>query len=288
VGITNGRFNDNDSSGLEVYAKGNVTLNTVEAVNNDNYGAFIDNCLQVGSTGVCLGTGTVTVNAPISFTNNFNENVNDGLYIESKGNISLTNVAANHNYEGFGAYLRNSFSGSAGTVTITATTDQFNYFSSYNARTGLVVDSFGNISLSKVNASENYGRGAELYNDLAPTPKTVMVTNGIFNDNNNDGLLILSKGAVTLSGVMAHRDSIHDDWLDVAGITVYEYLIEGYWSDEGWYYWTPDQWGLQAASSGGTVKISLESDDSCRRSTSMMLMETRSREATMTWRRIPC
>jgi putative surface-exposed virulence protein len=261
VGITNGRFNDNDSSGLEVYAKGNITLNTVEATNNDNYGAFLDNCLQVGSTGVCLGTGTVTVNAPISFTNNFNENVNDGLHIESKGNISLTNIAANHNYEGFGAYLRNSFTGSAGTMTITATTDQFNYFSSYNAKAGLVVDSFGNISLTKVNACENYGRGAELYNDLAPTPKTVMVTNGIFNDNNNDGLLILSKGAVTLSGVMAHRDSIHDDWLDVAGITVHEYLIEGYWSDEGWYYWTPDRWSFQATSGGGTVKISLECDD---------------------------
>lgn len=261
VGITNGKFNDNDSSGLEVYAKGNITLNTVEAVNNDNYGAFLDNCLQVGSTGVCLGTGTITVNAPISFTNSFNQNINDGLHIESKGNISLTNINANQNYEGFGAYLRNSFTGSAGTVTITATTDQFNYFSSYNAKTGLVVDSFGNINLTKVNASENNGRGAELYNDLAPTPKTVAVTNGIFNDNNNDGLYILSKGAVTLSGVMAHRDSIRDDWLDVAGITVYEYLIEGYQTDEGWYYWTPDRWGFQATSSGGTVKISLESDD---------------------------
>jgi hypothetical protein len=261
VSLTNGRFNDNGSSGLEVYTLGNIALNSIEAVNNDNFGAFLDNCLQIGSSGICQGSGTVTIIAPMSYSNDFNNNASGGLHIESKGNILLTNINASNNWGGFGAYLRNSFFGTTGNVTITASPGQFNYFSSYNKMAGLLVDSFGTISLLNINASENYGRGAELYNDLAPTPKNVTVINGIFNDNNNDGLYILTKGVVTLSGIMAHRDSITDDWLDVGGVTVNEYIMEGYQTDEGWYYWNPDRWHFQADSGGGTVKISLESDD---------------------------
>ncbi len=49
----------------------------------------------------------------------------------------------------------------------------------------------------------NRGYGADLQNQLADTPKAVTITNGNFNSNDQSGLNVLSKGAISLKNVNA-------------------------------------------------------------------------------------
>ena len=99
VSITNSTFKENGHDGLRIRSHRNVMLNGITALDNGNYGVYVDNCDE--SLGVCLGTGTVTVSGTLP--NYFNGNIYDGLRILSGGNVTLSYFQANEN-DGNGVY----------------------------------------------------------------------------------------------------------------------------------------------------------------------------------------
>jgi hypothetical protein len=95
---TRNSFTGNGENGLEILAKGNVTVTNIIAENNSSDGLNIDNCAFNGV--ICVGTGTGT----ISISNaNLNHNAFSGIWTSSNGAQSLTSVTALGN--GFGSLL---------------------------------------------------------------------------------------------------------------------------------------------------------------------------------------
>lgn len=191
-------------------AKGNITLNNVDVVDNevDLAGAILTNNLAPTPF-------AVTVN-----NSNFNSNTATGLDIASKGVVTLKNVTANENNE-VGAYIDNTYDEKAQAVNLTGTSN-FNY----NGADGLVIFSKGVITLSYITASYNnengsgsvsFGSGAYLDNCLQSTPglgackntfASSVVVKGInnFSYNGWDGLRVYSNGVISISNIIANNN----------------------------------------------------------------------------------
>ena len=210
-------FNNNGSTGLIAYSTGNMNLNNITANGNGIYAYDTDGSGAVLST----NSGNIT----LAGTNTFNDNWFNGLDIVTDGNIVLSNVTANGNGNyvseyyggGWGANL-DSFSGNI-TVTGTNTFNSNSYaglgaytyadgdiilngVSASNNLIGLAVGgspfSDGNLTLNNVTANENWAVGAVLYSFSG----NITVT-GEFNNNGQDGLVVISQGDFTLNNVSA-------------------------------------------------------------------------------------
>jgi len=198
-------FKYNNWSGLVVDSKGQITVNNITAsYNKQNIGADLEN--PSGSSGVTL-TGT----------NVFNGNYNTGLWVSTKGAITLNNITADCNgYQpdcvtplgsGYGVYVENT--GGTKAVTLTG----INTMSNNYGDDGLYVTSNGAVKLSSVTASNNYnGDGVDISNCdsngtkcLSSSAVTLSGT-GVFNFNSNDGISVYSGGAITLNNVTANNN----------------------------------------------------------------------------------
>lgn len=260
VSITNAQFSENNyGNGLLVHASGAITLDTVQGNYNNQYGAYLDNC-QEDIMGDCTGSGNVTVKAKSGQTNWFTENNNNtGLYILSKGTISLTNVSADYNYNGFGAFLYNGFANASGGITVKATNDQFNSFS-LSQVDGLHAESNGTISVARINANYNQVYGVYLNNLGAATPKTITISDLYCNYNHYEGLAANASGAIKVSGAQAYQNSMQTGTLAFAGETLYEFLHENIPDSDGNMYFQHDYWFFNAPGPVMTT-ITLSSDD---------------------------
>lgn len=186
----NNTFNGNYTQGLKITSFGAIKANNVTAsTTTTSYGAWLD-------------TSNAPTNAygvTLSGTNKFEDNGNDGLHIDSKGTVLLNNLTITLNGSN-GMYVNNTYAG-ANTpkpVTITGT----NNFS--NNVAGFYINSYGAVTLSKVTSSNNTsGPGGVIDNSATNVPSNVTVTGyGVFNNNNTgNGLLVISKGAVTLTNI---------------------------------------------------------------------------------------
>lgn len=149
--------------------------------------------------------GAITIN-DISF-NGANNTANPGtgsLYVETTKNIVVSNVMA-INSAGAGndgALLDNSSSTTQATVTVKNST-----FNS-NILRGITIVSDGAVTLTNVTAHFNTSYGVYINNNQDSTASIVSVTKGFFNQNGNDGLHILSNGAVKLSQIVASGNMI--------------------------------------------------------------------------------
>lgn len=185
----NNTFNGNYTRGLSIISFGAVKLNNITASENDVYGVFLDNSNAPSNVyGVTL-TGN----------NTFFDNGNDGLQIHTKGTVSLNNLNVTFNGS-TGMYINNTYAGVATPKPVTIT--GINNFS--NNVGGFFIQSYGAVTISKVTASNNTtGAGGYIENYLANTPANVTITGyGVFNTNNSgNGLVIISKGAVTLTNI---------------------------------------------------------------------------------------
>ena len=128
----------------------------------------------------------------------------NGIYIETEGNISLTNIIADDN-SGFGIYLDSAaYTDSTGNVTISASSNFWNS-SSGNAVTGLDIHTNGTVTISRLHAYENGNNGIMI--DNVPSsllPKNVTLTSVEANRNRGEpGLYINSLGAVALNSTRA-------------------------------------------------------------------------------------
>ena len=197
------QFNNNWLSGLEILTNGAISLNNVTATTNGQsssfgYGVYLDNCNFVAA---CANLTTKPVT--LTGTNNLSTNYTTGLFVNSKGIITISNLTANSNTNGYGAWLDNHFLGTALPQAVTLTgVNQFNG----NPVTGLRIVSNGAVSLASITANNSTsGYGVSVNNRgslLAPADVNVTGTNQ-FNTNFYDGLNILSYGAISLNNVTA-------------------------------------------------------------------------------------
>ena len=226
-------FDTNGGYGLLAQSLGAITTTNLDAWGNGGYGAQLNNALA-GSA----ATATITLNNPSTWDNNFNGNAGDGLDVYSNRAITITNLYTNSN-SGAGAVLVNASSGTASpqTVTLNGQSEFYN-----NGDSGLVVASYGLITLNTITANNNggnagsFGWGAYMDNcgyvsgactGAATTPQGV-VLNGAndFENNYQDGLWITSKGAITVSNLTANGNGVDGAYLDnqwpsaVGGITL--------------------------------------------------------------------
>ncbi|CAG0962132.1 Alpha-agarase [Anaerolineales bacterium] len=195
IGGTN-VFTGNSGTGLVIYSKGNIGLNNVTAGANTSSGVYIEN-----------QNGTTTASVTFTGLNSFAGNTSNGVSVRSKGAITLSNVTANGSTADSGAYLRNDYSGAVGGVTLTGS----NSFSN-NRDYGLQVLSLGAVNLNNLTADNNVLEyGAYIYNagTGASGDVTIAGTNS-FSGNDDYGLGIVSRGAVTLENVTANGNKTAD------------------------------------------------------------------------------
>ena len=202
--IISGVVND---VGLTVYTGDSVTVEDSEFTNNDGAGVFID-----ADKDVTVRRSKINDNG----SNNWNVVDGKGLEIKSGGFVTLSDVEANDN-QIFGADIEaanavtigNSFFN--GNLMYTPDLTFYGY--------GLTVVSQGNISLSNVEADENYLWGASL------DGPNVFIEDSTFNENVSDrtdfiddtGLLVVSPGDVFLLNVEANDNRLIGADIDAGG-----------------------------------------------------------------------
>ena len=207
VAISSSSFNNTtDTEGLDVYAKGNITLTDVSASGNTGAGIFLDNR---------AGTGTITIN-----TNNvtLDYNLEGGLWAYSNGAIKLSGkwLYATGN-TGCGIILDNQW-GTAG-VTVSGSLDtvsqNYTYQFNGNSQDGLDIISRGAVVFSDILASQNITNdGIEIGDSTGGIyPSSVTGSNLQLNDNGIRGAAIFAAGPVTLTNVLA--DGCGDNGLHI-------------------------------------------------------------------------
>ena len=206
-------FNDNRSSGLEIFSNGAISLSNVTASRNGGgghgYGAYLGNIGAPAARPVTL-----------SGVNTFEHNRQTGLWLVSRGAVSLSNLTASFSVASGGAYVDNTYGDPASPQNVTLS--GYGRFVG-NAQAGLTAYSYGAISISNLTANVNGhsgggGGGAYLGNGggTSPRPVTVSGTNET-GDNNGDGLSVYSFGAITVNSLSAWYNAGNGAYLNNAG-----------------------------------------------------------------------
>ena len=153
----------------------------------------------------------------ITLSNVYLTDNRQGLYLHTKGNITLTGIHTDRNSDRGADLDTCNAAGSlctwagTGVITIKDSTFDGNGFGTASDY-GLLVTSRGAITLTNVSASDNthatgYPAGALLYAHYSPLMNKVTVTNSQFNDNVYNGLTIYTKGPVILTKVQSNNNS---------------------------------------------------------------------------------
>ncbi|HUH97241.1 MAG TPA: hypothetical protein VLZ89_07790, partial [Anaerolineales bacterium] len=204
-GLFDGNLSDD---GLDIQSAGAVTLTDVNADGNHGRGAYIDNSHAFTPQGVSVNN---------SAANTFDGNFLNGLIVLSAGSITVSNLNASGNGTGFdgltylydssgGVYLQNDVG--TGSVLVNGT----NTFTN-NYEDGLDVYSNGAITTNNMIGSGNGVKGtvpdyvwvgAFLENAFNGYSKPVTVNGlNVFNSNLDDGLDVLSLGAIKANDLNA-------------------------------------------------------------------------------------
>jgi hypothetical protein len=223
-------FSNNDNYGLTVVSKGAITsaskLTASGNTPNSAIGALLENtfgnCVDLGSGCTYATPAGITLLG----TNSFNDNDGDGFVAKSYGAITINNLTASGNGAtgpGYGAYIDNCITVSGCTavfprdVKLTGT----NTFNS-NKTTGLDVESAGAIIVSNLTANDTVTDYGAVVNGYTEGKGVTLSGVNTFNDNNLQGLWILSLGPITLNnitasfngniGVIADNDDASGPW----------------------------------------------------------------------------
>ncbi|GAB4444205.1 MAG: hypothetical protein OHK0041_00190 [Anaerolineales bacterium] len=175
VNVQRSKFNNNGSGnveepigkGLEVVSGGSVTLASVEANQNQIFGADIQ---AVGN--VVVTNGFFNSNQGYYYLNGWVYE-GYGLKIVTSGNVSLSNVTADDNYL-FGAHLE----GAMVNVSNSSFSENNSDWHEHSTGSGLKVVSSGNVTLASVTANNNQKFGADINSG-----GQVNITDSFFNGN---------------------------------------------------------------------------------------------------------
>ena len=188
-----------------------------------------------GSDGITLKntltgfTGAITINNlsnPVKYSISGNNGL--GLNIVSANGLVLLNgliVDENRN----GAEIHNGSGSVFGNVSVLNSR-----FNSNTDGPGLLIDTKGAISLTKTDASNNSSFGAKLDNEYASKYLPITVTNDAkkigyilngFSDNGEVGLIIIAKGAVSITNVEANINDATGATVDIINAPNYDLRI---------------------------------------------------------------
>lgn len=187
-----------NNGGLGIDSNGPIIVANTDSVGNRGYGASLVNYYPT------------LIGQPVTITNSsFDKNtVTDGLWVLSKGAISLTNVSASGNV-GSGATLNNT-SGTAPVSVLPGLDGSMTSFSANNVN-GLKVLSKGVITIKSVQANGNVETGIFADNSAGLPTVGVTIQNAIVNFNDGltaYGMEIYSRGVIALSGLEANYNSM--------------------------------------------------------------------------------
>ena len=248
-------FDNNGNTGLLIYSRGAIMVKDIHASGNGGEGAYLNNCLYMEVEDKCFGSGTVSILVNPGSKNVFDNNGWTGLYVESKNAIIVNNINSNRNGQGTGSpgtVLDNNWTGASGGVTIGSTSGLKNIFTE-NGNFGIGVYSKGAISMTNFIANRNFGDGVFLFNNSSINPFPVTLTFGEATENSNgNGVLIRSKGAITITEVDSSANDVVFGWIK-AGETLRETLLDSQ-ADEG------DSWYFTTASNESDFVIHVESE----------------------------
>jgi hypothetical protein len=209
----NNYFNFNSGKGLRILSNGPVVVNAAIAVNNGSDGILIDNSSGTGSVTIDGVTGTWASN-----------NVGSGIYVVSKGMITVKNMDTSNNHE-YGYFLNNQAGANTG-VSVLVTIPRWHNGLDGNWINGLNILSKGAVIVQKIRANNNGYYGANINNSYGLGTVTISDSEFINNSNNSDtplmeyGLFIQSKGAIMITNSRANDNGIDDlvnDANDVEG-----------------------------------------------------------------------
>lgn len=194
VVVNDSTFNNNTGgSGLGVDSGGTITLDNVQGDSNGSAGAELYNYDLQGAGGVYVSDS------------DFDNNGDNGIWVESEGAITLTNTDATNN--GFdGVDLINY----EGTGNVSVTGGNF----SDNDEAGLYIDSAGSVTLATVVSNANRN-GAVIFTDYGTG--NVNVSGSLFNNNTWTGIEATSNGDITLDNVDASNNSVGGAYLNALG-----------------------------------------------------------------------
>ncbi len=191
----------NNGTGAAIVASGNVTISGMWA-NQNGHGLRINACVENPDTHACTTGGAVTIT-----NGEFNHNDGgDGLVLQARGAITLTNVTASYN-AGNSVWASNAFTGSTGGISITnsASTPSLDHNGA-----GVNLSSNGAIKLVNVHSSHNAAYGMILSNRAAGNP-AISVTSttgtGAISSNAGNGLEIITNGAVVISSLSVSNNT---------------------------------------------------------------------------------
>jgi hypothetical protein len=217
-------FSGNGRNGLYLFSHGSVTLNNVIAVENGL--VSLGNGVEVHNINMCLGSVFYPKPVVVKGTNTFLSNNDTGIYVDSAGAISVSNVTANKNGFG-GAFLYNRFLDflsqnypTTAPVTINGygVFEYNGYVGGYN-QSGLTIKTHGSVTLANINANYNYGSGVNI--DTIGVSATHSVTlNGTntFIGNGTDGtesgLVVNADGTIKVNNLTAMSNHYYGAYLD--------------------------------------------------------------------------
>jgi len=192
-----------DNVYIEVY--GAVTLSNINSTfaTSGGTGLYIDNT---------LGTNTAPKPVSLTGTNVFSNNASSGLIISTYGAITTNNLTVVSN-GGLGAEIYNTgtATGKAANVTLNG-----NNFFSANNDTNLYIESDGLIKGNNITANDSASsEGAFLINNSGIAGVILTGTN-TFSSNFFTGLVVYTKGAITINNLNASTNGIDGTHLDNA------------------------------------------------------------------------
>jgi hypothetical protein len=203
VTITNGDYDESvKDSGIFVSSKGIVTITNVSAVENPSYGIYVQNTFSSGTPGVTIQNSGTLMNV-----------VNGsalGVYVYTNGAVKLVNIEA-YDTEYESIYIQND----PGTLGVTLT----NIKAHSDTRVVIDVESRGPVTGSMLSA-----QGNSLYTGIFidNCQNSLFVCQGsgnvslstVTSKGANDGLSILSNGAITISNLDVEDNDNYGAFLD--------------------------------------------------------------------------
>jgi len=196
---------------LNVRSNGLITLLNSTIVDSQGAGAVLDNASSAGKYGVTVSSNT------------FKNNKGYGLSINSLGAVMVSSVVSSRNSgpTGYGLYL----SSVENTLPVTILNSVFNN----NSQSGIYLVTKGIVSIANGEANSNGGQGIYVENNQATSAVPVTITNFRTNLNADEGILVSSKGAITLTSIISLANGMeisHDKagaYLKSNGSPVYVY-----------------------------------------------------------------
>jgi hypothetical protein len=193
-------LNGNGNMGSNISSKGTITVNNINASQNNGIGLYLDNDYE-NATGSIIILGTLG-------TNQVNNN-GGGLIIDSTRNITVSSLQANNNSID-GIYIEGG--GPSSNIILTGIESSGNQcLGIYNPV------ATGTVTVNKVTAYGNGFGGIFIDNSSATTAKSVLVSNSVLRDSSDAGaygLTIYSVGQISLNNITTSGNNAYGAYLD--------------------------------------------------------------------------